>query len=113
MSFSTWLNTTCTIRRFTAGAADDYGHPVQTFSDLATGIACRLQPAAGPGRGGKEIWVDKQLVIADFKLFLSAGQDVTEKDEIVIGAKTYNVLLVNDAAGHGHHLELDLQVLRE
>lgn len=108
MSFSTWLNTTCTIRRFTEGAADDYGQPAKSWANLATGVLCRLEPTSG-----KEIWIDKQLVISNFTLFLLPAQDVTEKDEIVLGGETYNVLLVSDAAGHGHHQELALQAIRE
>ena len=108
MGFKQMLNATCTIRRFTSTAKDAHGNPVKIWADLAIDVVCRLQP-----RRGREAVQPTQVVVGTHVLFLEAGVDITEKDQVVLAADTYEVLFVVDAAGQGHHLEVDLELVKE
>ena len=108
MGFKQLLNKTCVIRRFTSSSNDAHGNPVKVWSDLATDIACRLQP-----RRGREALQPTQVVVGTHVLYLEAGVDITERDRVVVGATTYEVLFVEGAAGQGHHLEADLELVKE
>jgi hypothetical protein len=46
-----------------------------------------------------------------FTYDLETDVDVRARDRIVIGSISYAVLFVRDAAGAGHHLELDLEMI--
>ena len=98
------LTGTCDVSRQAAGQ-DALGQRNGAWADDSTGNPCLLQP-----KSGKEFKRDDRVVVSTLKLFLQPGVDVTEDDRIVPGGKTYNVLFVWDAAGRGHHLELDLEL---
>ena len=108
MAFADLLINTCTVRRFTEGAVDDYGVPVKTWADHLTDEACRLTTPSG-----REIKVGAEVVLADFKIFLG-DVDVTEQDRIEIGGISYEVLLVADRQdGSGsHHKECFVRTVR-
>ena len=108
MGFKQLLNATGTIRRFTSTAKDAHGNPVKVWSDLATGVACRRQP-----RLGREAVQPTQVVVGSHILYLEIGTDITERDRFVLAADTHEVLFVGDAAGQGHHLEVDLELVKE
>ena len=108
MGFKQMLNKTCVIRRFTSSSNDAHGNPVKVWSDLATDVPCRLQP-----RRGREAVQPTQVVVGSHVLFLEIGTDITERDQFVLAADTYDVLFVGDAAGQGHHLEVDLELIKE
>ena len=108
MSFSDFLNKTCTVRRGVPGTVNDYGHPAKPFSDLLTDVPCRLVPL----RKGKEFFREKQLVIIMLNLYVDFSIDIIEEDQVVIGVDTYQVLLVSDAAGHGHHKVVGLEQVK-
>lgn len=116
------LTDTCTIRRFTdTGVKDDLGRPVVTWADLATLVDCRLDTG-----GGREITIGKEVVIADFMLFLKPAEDITEKDRVrtvVRGGVTIlaedstdedgcEVRLVETPGGLNHHKEVALTLTR-
>ena len=108
MSFESLLISTCTIQRYTEGAADGYGKPERTWADHLADQACRLVPGSG-----REITIGAEVVIAEYKLFLG-NIDVTEQDRVVIDGNTYQVLLVvprQDGAGN-HHKELIMRLVR-
>ena len=62
---------------------------------------------------GREIKVGAEIVIADYKLFLS-DVDITEQDRVVIGGLTYEVLLVQDYEDHtsSHHKQCWMRISR-
>lgn len=112
MSYTSLLIETCTIQRFTEGAKDDYGNPALTWSDNLTDEPCRLVTLQGL-RGGREIKVGAELVIASYNLFLG-DVDITEQDRVVLNSLTYEVLLVQnyqDGAGD-HHKQCWLRISR-
>ncbi len=99
MSFTSLLIDTCTTRRFTEGANDAYGVPVKTWADNLTSQACRIEALVGK-ISGRELTIGAELVVADYVLFMQ-DVDVTEQDRILLGAITYEVLLVNDRKDGG------------
>jgi len=108
VSYTSLLIDTCTVQRYTEGAADDYGNPTLTWAAHLTDEACRLVASTG-----REIKVGAELVIADYKLFLD-DVDITEQDRVVMGALTYEVLLVQDYKDStaSHHKQVWLRISR-
>jgi len=103
MSFDSLLKDTCTVRRFSEGAPDDYGTPVKTWADYLTDQSCRMA-ASGPTPGGREFKVGAEVVVADNRLYIGLV-DITEQDRVVINSITYEILLVEnfaDAATNQH-----------
>jgi hypothetical protein len=93
---------------------DDYGQPVRTASTLASNVAAGIQPKAAV-----ELAAISQAgaAKATHTIYL-LPRDVTTADQVVHDAgtcpvlvdlptTTYQVTGVPDAAGAGHHLELD------
>lgn len=104
MSFDNRLLHTVAIERSTDGAVDDYNQPTQAFATIAT-VKALVQPKsarelaqvneAGPVRG-------------EYRVFMRPT-DITEGDHLIKQdtAEIYEIGFVADAAGVGHHLELD------
>lgn len=108
MSFVSLLINTCTVERYTIGAADAYGIPAKTWANHLTDEACRLMATTG-----REVLVGAEVVIADYKLFIG-DVDITEQDRVVIDSITYEVLLVEDKQDDSasHHKECAMRVVR-
>jgi SPP1 family predicted phage head-tail adaptor len=105
VSFTSLLIHRCNIKRYTVTGTDAYGQPVKDWADIYTNEPCRL---ASPS--GKEIKKDLEVVISDFKLFIRAEVDVTERDRVEVNGSTYEILLVQERAAMAvHHKELSLQ----
>jgi SPP1 family predicted phage head-tail adaptor len=108
MSFQKLLNKTCTIKSRTVAQNATSGEQVETFAVKYSNVRCRLDEAAGGEFRGSTRIVDK----ATHMLFIPFNYSVVETDEVVIANNNYNVLLVRDAGGHGHHKELMLEWVR-
>ena len=81
----------CTIQRYTETSTGD--GTTQTWSDLATGVACRVSPLASGA--GEALGADASLqAVAQWTIRLPPGQDVTGKDRIVYGTRTFDVARV-------------------
>lgn len=108
MAFSDMLINTCTVSRYTDGGIDDYGHLVKTWANHLTGQSCRLQ-----AQTAREVITDKEVVLADYELFLPPVS-ITERDRVTINGITYEVLAVKPVQDGSavHHLECDLRTLR-
>lgn len=85
------LPDTCTIQRYTETVTGD--GTTQSWSDLATGVACRVSPR---GRSAREsLGADQSLqAVADWTVWMPPLQDVTPKDRIVVGSRTFEVVIV-------------------
>ena len=108
MSFDSLLIDTCDIQRYTEGAADDYGHPVKTWTPLHDDEPCRH--ISGQGR---EVKVGQEVVIIYDELFVG-DIDVTEQDRVVIDTVTYQIVAVvfrKDGIG-SHHKQCYLEVVK-
>lgn len=82
-----WLIDTCAIRRGTPTKTS--GGTNTSWSDLATGVPCTLLPNGGASeteaqRGGV-------TAVSAWLVRLPYGQDVTVRDQIVVGARTFEV----------------------
>ena len=110
MSIESRFLHTLTVQHGVSGTEDAWGHAAVTFPDYAWVTVRGLVQE----RTGREINGPKLggTVIADAVIFLPIGTEVAESDRIVHGAKTYEVLYVKDAAGVGHHLEVNARSIR-
>lgn len=104
MSFNSLLNKICTIQKVTE-TQDASNQLVKTWSNKYTGIKCRLDQNDGREQMGD----NKILTQATHVLFLEFTVNVLVTDRVIVEGRTYNVLQVGDAGGHGHHRELLLE----
>ena len=111
MGITDLFNITCTISRYTEGAQDEVGQPDKTWADHLTDVACRL--VAAPMGAGREMTIGVRTVVAEYILYLGVI-DVTERDEVIIGAITYEILLITaySAYSDAHHKKVYLRTLR-
>jgi len=107
LTFANLLNTTCSIKTVTQSRDAAYG-VTKTEAVRYTGVPCRLDGASGGEYRGDNRITSK----ATHKLFMRTGYNVNVKDVVVCGGKSYEVLLVIDAGGHGHHVELALELVQ-
>ena len=104
--FDDLLNTMCTIQIATTAQNANSYQMIKTWTTHASSVACRLEQASGGVRvSGNDI-----LSKTSHILFLDYRTDIDWSDKrIVVGSNTFNILLVSDAGGEGHHLELSLK----
>ena len=86
-----YLPDSCSIQRYTETVSGD--GTTQTWSTLVSGVACRVSPLAS---GASEaLGADASLqAVAQWAIWLPAGQDVTVRDRVVFGARTFEVARV-------------------
>jgi len=109
MSYSGLLNTTCTIQKNTPVQDTTNYSMVSSWADYATSVKCRLDQASGGERRDPEDILSRMT----HKLFILYRTDLAWKNyRIVIGSNTYVILLVIDGGGHGHHVELALELIQ-
>ena len=109
MSYNNLLNTTCTIQSLTKSHDEDSGQETESWADSATNVKCRIDQA----KGGEVRAATSIYEKATHILFIKNRTISEETNRIVIGSETFNILLVADASGHGHHLELLLERIGE
>lgn len=87
----TFLPDLCTIQRYTETVTGD--GTTQTWADHLTGVACRVSPLAA---GASEaLGADASLqAVAQWTIWLRAETDVTVKDRVVFGSRTFEVARV-------------------
>jgi head-tail adaptor len=108
MSYPALLTQRCTIEDY-ASTPDDYGQPTKTWADTATLVPCLLEPTKGV-----EFELGKQVVVANYTLFLLANQTISERSRVVLDSVTYEVLLVKRVRTprSEHHRECYVEVAR-
>ena len=108
MSFASLLIHTCTTQRLTEGVPDSYGNPILTWANELVDEPCRLTTSSG-----RELKVGAEIVVADYKLFIS-NEDITEQDTVIISGITYEILLVQGYSDETtvHHKQCWLRVSR-
>lgn len=97
---------------------DDYGQPLADTDTVAADVAAGIQP-----KTGRELAAQHQAgaVLGDTRIYL-LPRDITTADAIYhdpaacpapidLPAATYNLVAVRDAAGRGHHLEIDAKLV--
>ena len=90
-----YLPDTCTITRPTAGHTAT-GAPTLPYSNVATGVACRMdEPITATPEGS----VSGALgTVVRWPMHMKYDQDVTVKGRVVHNSKTYEVAEVLDSA---------------
>ena len=110
MSFDDLLIHTLAIERATSGASDEYGQPSRTYATLAT-FRGRIEP-----KSAREVAQLNQAgaVISDHTLY-ARPRDLRESDRIRFDpadGRLFEITGIRDMAGAGHHLTVDLAVIK-
>jgi len=100
---------TCTVRHYTAESPDTYGQPQPTWGDFSghVNLSCSVAPS-----GGREIKrADMEIAISTHTIALAGSYpDITAKMQAVVGAETYDILLV-EVDSHSKMTRLTTQVV--
>lgn len=110
MSFDGRLVHTLVIERPTDGAVDEYNQPTTTYAPLSE-VPGLVQP-----KTAREVAQLNQAgaVVSTFTIYLRPTEvQPSDRVTVVDGgmAGTYEIDGVRDAAGIGHHLELDARMV--
>lgn len=82
----------CQVRR-NAPTPDGAGGQIDAESTVAT-VACRISPLSRSDRLAELEIADRLTAVASWLITLPAGTDVTEKDRILSGVRTFEVASV-------------------
>lgn len=86
-----FLPDTCSTQRYTETTTGD--GTTQSWSDHLTGVACRVSPLAASA--SEALGADQSLqAVAQWTVWLPAETDITVRDRIVYGARTFEVARV-------------------
>lgn len=97
----------CDIVRETRTDTDEGGWTtVETV--VATAVPCSYAPL-GAGGGDERIIAERMAAVADTVINLPVGTDVTPRDRVVIGARTFEVKDVMDDRSQPTHLRVYAQ----
>ncbi|MBA4406973.1 hypothetical protein C0389_06840 [bacterium] len=109
MSFEGLLNKVCNIQKRTKTQDTNTGEIIESWANVYSGVACRLDES----RGTEYIGQDTRLSRADHVLFLKKGYTLTTGEyRVIIDTTSYNILSIRDAGGQGHHIELELEIIK-
>ena len=111
--FDRMLRHTVTIQRATLGTVDEYGQPTRTMGTVAT-VPALVQPKPSRSAGGtaeEPTTYSGGTQVTDHTIFMRPT-DVRASDQVVEGDRTFDILLVKDAGGQDHHLELDARLIQ-
>ncbi|MEN6533751.1 MAG: hypothetical protein ABFD60_07015 [Bryobacteraceae bacterium] len=95
------LKNLCDVKTLSVGAADEDGHPVESWA-TTSGVRCRVY-SYGFGRETLE-W--KEALIGDYLFDFAPDQAITEQDKIVFEGDTFDVIMVRQCRGYNgamHH----------
>lgn len=110
MSFDDRLVHSLVIERATAGAVDDYNQPTRTYATLAT-VPGLVQP-----KTAREVTQlnEAGAIVSTHTAYLRPTE-IQPSDRIRIAtgnmAGTYEIDGIRNAAGIGHHLEIDCSMV--
>lgn len=84
----------CSILRDTQ-TSDGQGGFTDSWGTIAAGVSCELRAYSSRRGGMEEIMADRPVAMQTWMLYLPAYQDITEKDRVVFGARTFEVASVS------------------
>jgi hypothetical protein len=110
MSFEGLLIHSLVVERATSGALDEYGQPSRTYATLAT-FRGRIEP-----KSAREVAQlnGAGVVVSDHTLY-ARPRDLRESDRIRFepaDGQLYEITGIRDSAGAGHHLTVDLTLIK-
>lgn len=86
-----YLPDTCVIQRYTSASTGE--GTTQTWADHLTGVACRVTPLASGAT--ESLGADQSLrAVAQWVIWVPAETDVTVRDRVVYGSRTFEVARV-------------------
>lgn len=108
------LNATCTIEQPTDGALDAIGNPARTWDDVATGVACSVQPGSNldQSRPTTEFVQDSQVVYYDYIIYIEFTASFTPNNRMrisavtvdsVVDSRVFEIQAVLDDVTYRHH----------
>ncbi len=97
----------CSIVRNTRTDTDE-GSWTTAETTVATGVMCRYAPL-GSGGGAERIIAERMAAVADTVINMPVGTDVTPRDRVVIGSRTFEVKDVMDDRSQPTHLRVYAQ----
>lgn len=92
------LPDTCDIRQVST-TNDSIGQPARTYTDRATGVACRFDPLSSISlMGDEKVSSLKNYIITEgmFMLTLKNGQAISVTDQVIYNSVTYEVSHIYD-----------------
>ncbi len=103
------LNTSCIFEVRTGAKSTTSGQVNYTWATAQSGVPCRIDEASGQEYKAQS----GTYVRATHILFVNRGAvsvAISEGEHRVkIGTTTYDILLIADAGGQGHHYEIALE----
>ena len=106
MSILSLYNKKCNIQKRAKTYDANTKQLIETWSNMLVGIPCCINTLAG----GEKFNSNRKVVNATDKLYLINNSGITEGEHRVsLEGITYDILLIADASGRGHHKELWLQ----
>ena len=108
MSFSSLLRQTGQIVKYGPGSENEFGEFEQVPSTIAT-IKCRLQELRAEEDEDEPGETDRTRYV----IFTTINAPVEANSEIWISSQRYRVLFPEDAAGQGHHLEIECERIEQ
>ena len=121
MSFASLLDHTVTLVRQVGATEDDYGHAETVATDMDT-LAASIQPKSARERAQ---FSQAGIPVSDHTIFLfpvdirtgdylrHTAADCAKPAGVDLPDGRYEVTAVPDAAGRGHHLEVDARLISE
>ena len=109
MSFDSLLNKSCSIQVKTE-TQDGAGQMQESWTNAYTNVNCRLDTAGGAKTSIPQLIYEKATHIL-FMRVISGFKFSSKDNRVTIGSTDYEILLVSDAAGHGHHWQIALQLI--
>lgn len=108
MGFKNLLNAKCNVYSQVETVNATNGEKTKTWTLKHLSAACRLDEATGKEfTGSLKIYTQATHI-----LFIENVFSIDITDRITLNSKNYNVLLVKDGGGAGHHTELLLEYLK-
>lgn len=98
---------TCDILRETRTDTDEGGW-TNTETTVASAVPCRFAPI-GSGGGAERIIAERLAAVADTVINVPVGTNVTPRDRVAIGARTFEVKDVMDDRSQPTHLRVYAQ----
>lgn len=85
----------------------ELGQPITALESLGE-VRCRIEPLTA-----REVALLSQAgpVLATHRIYMVAGVDVTEADQLVHGTQVLEVVRIDDLGGSGRYLELQAQAV--
>lgn len=102
---------TCTIQRNTP-TSDGAAGSIDSWSDLATNVSCRVTPVSKLRAGSESLIAAKLTSIEPRIIMLPPNQDLQVADRVIYSGKTYEVKSVDESVSYEIHVRAYLDLVQ-